>query len=54
MRTQLEALLVEFGEAGAVTLFNEDTAFAFFERLHPQRLGDVGYGFRQAVQRRRA
>jgi hypothetical protein len=42
---QLEALLVEFGEAGVVVLFQSRTAFAFLERLHPEGFGDVGHRF---------
>jgi hypothetical protein len=42
---QLEALLVEFGEAGAVALFEQCAVLAFLERLHPQGLGDVSYRF---------
>ena len=45
-----KALFVEFCEACAVALFEQRAALAFFERLHPQRFGHVGDGFRQAVQ----
>jgi hypothetical protein len=47
---QLEALLVEFCEAGAVALFQNCAAAAFLERLHPERFGDVHNGFGQTVQ----
>lgn len=50
MEAQFEALLVEFGEAGAVALFKGGAALAFFERLHPESLGDVRGRFGQAVQ----
>ena len=39
-------------EPGVVALFQRCAAFAFFERLHPERLGDVGDAFGQAVQGR--
>jgi hypothetical protein len=42
---ELETLLVEFGEAGAVALFKRCAAFAFLERLHPLGFGDVSYRF---------
>ena len=47
MGAQLEALFVEFGEAGAVALFHCRAAFAFVERLHPEGFGDVGDAFGQ-------
>jgi len=47
---QLEALFVEFGDAGAVALFEQCATLAFFERLHPEGFGDVGDAFGQAVQ----
>ena len=49
MGADLEALLVEFGEACAVALFESGAAFAFFQGLHPQGFGNVGDGFGEAV-----
>lgn len=46
---QLEALLIEFGEPGAVALFKRCAASAFLEGLHPKGFGDVRYRFGQAV-----
>ena len=46
VRAELEALLVEFGNASAVALFKRRAAFAFLERLHPQGFGDVSDRFR--------
>ena len=50
MGADLEAVFVEFGEAGAVAFFEDGAVFGFFWRLHPERLGDVGDGFGQALQ----
>jgi hypothetical protein len=46
---ELQALLGGFGDEGAVALFEQCAAFAFFKRLHPQGFGDVGDAFGQAV-----
>ena len=41
MGADLEALLVEFGEAGAVTLFYYQAPAAFFQCLEPDEIGWV-------------
>lgn len=52
MGAQFEAFFVEGGEAIGVALFDQYSAAAFFEGLDPDRFGDVGDGFGDAVKRR--
>lgn len=51
MRADLEITFGLRGRAGVAGGFLLSAASAFLERLHPEGLGDVRHGLRQAVQR---